>query len=110
VLEGPLDSLLPDSVRPHLLAVLMEALSNAARHADATRVDVRVAVEETPAASVVVEVTDDGKGFTATGHESGLRNLRERAAAVRGTCAVTSQPGQGTTIRWSAPLGSTPTG
>jgi signal transduction histidine kinase len=107
-LEGPLDSALPDPVRPHLMAVLVEALSNAARHADATRVDVRVAVEETPAASVVVEVTDDGKGFTTTGHESGLRNMRERAAAVRGTCEVRSQPGQGTTIRWSAPLGLKP--
>jgi two-component system, NarL family, sensor histidine kinase DevS len=103
-LEGPLDSALSPAVRPHLLAVLAEALSNAARHAGASRVEVRVAVEESPAASVVVEVSDDGKGFSASGHESGLRNMRERAAEVRGTCEVSSRPGEGTKVRWRAPL------
>jgi two-component system, NarL family, sensor histidine kinase DevS len=103
-LEGPLDSTLPPAVRPHLLAVLREALSNAARHAGASSVDVRVAVEETPTASVVVEVSDDGKGFSPTGHESGLRNIRERAAEVRGSCEVTTEPGEGTRVRWRAPL------
>jgi signal transduction histidine kinase len=107
-LVGPLDSALPLAVRPHLLAVLGEALSNAARHASANSVEVRVAVEESPLASVVVEVSDNGKGFSPTGHESGLRNMRERAAEVRGTCEVTSQPGQGTKIRWSAPLQTRP--
>jgi signal transduction histidine kinase len=107
-LEGPLDSTLPPAVRPHLLAVLGEALSNAARHAGANSVEVRVAVEETPTASVVVEVSDDGKGFSPTGHESGLRNMRERAAEVRGSCEVTTEPGQGTKVRWRAPLQTPP--
>ena len=107
-LEGPLDSTLPPAVRPHLLAVLGEALSNAARHAGASSVDVRVAVEEAPTASVVVEVSDDGKGFSPTGHESGLRNMRERAAEVRGSCEVTTELGQGTKVRWRAPLQTPP--
>jgi signal transduction histidine kinase len=101
VLEGPLDSAVPDAMRPHLIAVLVESLSNAARHADATGVDVRVAVEQ---GMVVMEVTDDGRGFVATGRESGLANMRRRAEEVDGTCEIRSADGEGTTVRWSAPL------
>ena len=100
-IDGPLDSLVPDDTRPHLLAVLVESLSNTARHADATGVDVRVAVE---GRDVVVEVTDDGRGFTPSGRESGLANMRHRAEQLGGTCAIHSKEGGGTTIRWSAPL------
>jgi signal transduction histidine kinase len=101
VMEGPLDSAVPDAMRPHLIAVLVESLSNAARHADATSVDVRVAVEQ---GMVVMEVTDDGRGFVATGRESGLANMRRRAEEVDGTCEIRSADGEGTTVRWSAPL------
>ncbi len=100
-IDGPLDSLVPDDTRPHLLAVLVESLSNTARHADATGVDVRVAVE---GRDVVVEVTDDGRGFTPTGRESGLANMRHRAEQLGGTCDIHSEEGGGTIIRWSAPL------
>ena len=100
-IDGPLDSSVPDDTRPHLLAVLVESLSNAARHADADGVDVRVAVE---GGEVVVEVTDDGRGFTPTGRESGLANMRHRAEQLGGTCDIHSEEGGGTAIRWSAPL------
>jgi signal transduction histidine kinase len=101
VVEGPLDSAVPDAMRPHLIAVLVESLSNAARHADATGVDVRVAVEQ---GEVVMEVADDGRGFVATGRESGLANMRGRAEEVGGTFEIRSADGEGTTVRWSAPL------
>jgi signal transduction histidine kinase len=91
----------PDQVRPHLVAVLVESLSNAARHAKARSVDVRVAVE---AGQVVVEVSDDGRGFTPTGRESGLANLRRRADETGGSCDIRSVEGHGTVVRWSAPL------
>jgi signal transduction histidine kinase len=107
VLEGPLDSAVPDHIRPHLIAVLVESLSNAARHAAGTGVDVRVAVE---GAQVIVEVTDDGRGFTLTGHESGLGNMRRRAEEVGGMFEVNSGDGEGTTVRWTAPLQSAGTG
>jgi signal transduction histidine kinase len=107
VLEGPLDSAVPDDIRPHLIAVLVESLSNAARHAAATGVDVRVAVED---GQVVVEVNDDGRGFTPTGQESGLGNMRRRAEEVGGHFEVTSVEGAGTTVRWTAPLQSPGTG
>ena len=104
VLDGPLDSVVPDRLRPHLVAVLVEALSNATRHAEAEHIDVRVLIETEPSPAVLVVVTDDGRGFTATVPESGLRNLRERAQLLNGSLEVTTAPGKGTTIRWRAPL------
>ena len=105
VLVGPLDSAVPDSLRPDLIAVLMESLSNTARHANSTAVGVRVSVEGSGAElSVLAEVRDDGKGFSAPDHESGLRNMRQRAEARGGSFSVESAPGEGTVIRWRAPL------
>jgi len=105
VLEGPLDSMVPDELRPDLVAVLVESLSNAARHASPSRVDVRVAIEgEGAEARVVVEVRDDGKGCAGPSHESGLRNMRQRAEASGGAFEFLSSPGDGTLVRWWAPL------
>ncbi|MDX6367898.1 MAG: hypothetical protein QOK30_2974 [Nocardioidaceae bacterium] len=104
-LLGPLDFAVPDEVRPHLIAVIVEALSNVGRHASATAVDVDVRIEGTgAAATVVLEIRDDGKGFTPHSGGSGLQNLRDRAAEVGGTCSFTSAPGEGTTVCWRAPL------
>jgi signal transduction histidine kinase len=59
VFEGPLDSLTPEPQAADLLATLREALSNVARHAKATAVDVRLAIED---GDLVLEVSDDGIG------------------------------------------------
>ena len=104
--EGPLDSVVPHEVQPHLVAVLVESLSNVARHAQASKVEVRVSCDGSPVAdSVTVEVRDNGRGISSTRRESGLRNMRERAAALNGSFVVDSSEGPGTTVRWSAPLG-----
>lgn len=100
-LLGPLDSAVPDAVRPHLSAVLAEALSNATRHSGARHISARVAIEE---GEVRLEVCDDGRGFVPTGRESGLRNIRARAEDVGGSCDVESTADQGTVVRWRAPL------
>jgi signal transduction histidine kinase len=106
-LEGPLDGAVPDSVRPNLLAVLMDSLTNVARHAGASRVEVRVAVRTEPdGGTVVAEIRDDGKGFSAPDHENGLRTMRERAAEHGGSCLIESAPGEGTLVRWEVPLRS----
>ena len=65
-----------------VLAALREALSNAARHAGASRVDVTVDVD--PDGMLAVQVTDDGTGIPAEGHRSGLRNLASRAEELGG--------------------------
>jgi len=104
---GPLDSAVPDAVRPHLIAVIVEALSNVGRHADAAQVDVTVSIEGAGHdALVVVELRDDGRGFTPHQGGSGLGNMRDRARALGGACDITSAPGEGTVVRWTAHLHS----
>jgi signal transduction histidine kinase len=100
-IDGPVDAAVPDEVRPHLVAVLVEAMSNAVRHADASEVTARIVIVED---RVELTVTDDGRGFTETGRESGLRNMRTRAEGLHGDCVIESVPGGGTTVRWWAPL------
>ena len=98
--EGPVRSLVPADVAPDLLAVLGEALSNASRHAEATRVEVLLAAGD----GITLTITDDGRGIPDHVVESGLGNMRERAHKHGGTLSVTSAPGQGTTISWIVPI------
>jgi signal transduction histidine kinase len=99
---GPLDNTVPQLVADHLLAVVREALTNASKHAGASRYTVSVTVGE----SVVLEITDDGVGFdpSSTPAGLGLTNLRSRAEKLEGTFEVESIPGIGTRLVWSAPL------
>lgn len=99
VIEGPIDQGVPERVRPHLLAVLREALTNVARHAGATRVDVAVQVGD----DIAAVVEDDGVGITVGGRRSGLRNLRQRAESLGGTLTVTAGADGGTRIVWRVP-------
>ena len=110
---GPLDD--PETVdewlRLDLLAVIREALSNVARHAQAGEVDVAVVVQ---ADLVQVTVEDDGVGMIETGRRSGLANLSERAAGRRGSLVVLSPMAVlgGTRVIWEVPasVGAGPTG
>jgi signal transduction histidine kinase len=99
-LEGPVRTFIGAALAPDVLAVLGESLSNASRHADATSVDVLVSVGD----QVVVQVTDDGKGFDDQVAESGLRNMRQRALKLGGVLTVRSSLGEGTTLTWSVPV------
>ncbi|MCR6032885.1 GAF domain-containing protein [Nocardioides sp. zg-579] len=100
-IEGPVRARVPDTVAPHLLAVLAEALSNAARHAAPSAIDVSLVVDGD---QVSLTVRDDGRGIPPDVVESGLANMRHRAADLGGTCEISSSPGQGTTIEWRVPL------
>jgi signal transduction histidine kinase len=102
-IRGPVDSALSSTVAGHLILSLREALSNVARHAAASKVDVFVSVAD---GRVVLEVTDDGAGVPAeaVGRGSGLANLQRRAAGLGGTFDIGPAPGGGTTLRWTAPL------
>jgi two-component system, NarL family, sensor histidine kinase DevS len=83
--------------------VLREALSNAARHAHATSVDVTVAADT---AIVTLTVTDDGVGIPEGGRRSGLANQRERAEQLGGSFTATPAPAGGTVLTWTAPARS----
>jgi signal transduction histidine kinase len=102
VLDGPLDSAVPDVVRPDLVAAMREALSNVVKHARAGRVTVHVSVD---AHRVRLTVSDDGTGVPSEVDErSGLLNLRERAARHGGTVTLTGGVPSGITVDWTVPL------
>jgi signal transduction histidine kinase len=94
-------------VAEQALAALREALSNASRHAAATRVDVIVDVGAHRMLSV--QVIDNGTGIPAEGRRSGLRNLATRAEKLGGELQVgPADPGAhppGTRLEWRVPLG-----
>lgn len=109
--EGPVDITVPEAVAADLLPTLREALSNAARHARATSVQVLVAVGD----ELLLEVRDDGVGLGAdpAGQDpeareggNGLENMRQRAKSLGGSCALEPAPGRGAVLRWRVPLGS----
>ncbi|MEU9579660.1 GAF domain-containing sensor histidine kinase [Streptomyces chilikensis] len=100
-MEGLVDTVVPGRTADDLVAVLAEALANAARHARAGRVDV---VLETDGRTVRLTVTDDGVGVAPGGRRSGLRNMAERAEQRGGTLELTTPPGGGTTLVWEVPL------
>jgi signal transduction histidine kinase len=81
--------------------VLREALSNAARHARATHVEVVLAVNRD---QVTLIVDDDGVGITETGRRSGLRNMDVRAKASGGSLLLKNREPSGTRIEWRVPL------
>ncbi|HET7309846.1 MAG TPA: GAF domain-containing protein [Mycobacteriales bacterium] len=99
--EGPVDTVVPAAVGEQMLAVVREALSNAARHAGARSVSVLIAADLT---SVSLVVTDDGKGLSPDGRRSGLANLERRAADLGGTFTAETPPGGGTAVTWQVPL------
>jgi ligand-binding sensor domain-containing protein/signal transduction histidine kinase len=99
---------LPETVRLALFRIAQEALSNAARHGRARTVEVVFTVD---AEEAVLEVRDDGRGFSvpprplddARAGRFGLLGMTERAEALGGRLVVTSSPGRGTTVTARVP-------
>lgn len=99
---------LPARLDPSVEAIayfcVSEALTNVAKHAGATRADVALRLQPTPAGDrVAITVTDDGRGGAVVGNGTGLTGLRQRVASVDGELTVHSPPGQGTTVAISLP-------
>ncbi len=99
-LDGRLDDVIPDNVAGHLLSALREALSNVARHAGASNVEVSLRAGD----EVSLVVTDDGSGLKDVSRRSGLANLEDRAVQLGGSMKVESGADRGTTLYWRVPL------
>jgi signal transduction histidine kinase len=75
--------------------IVQEALTNVARHARARKCAVRLSLEPR---ALLLEIADDGRGFSGRRIGVGLQAMRERAAELGGACEITSTPGRGTTV------------
>jgi signal transduction histidine kinase len=98
---------LPVPVEMSAYFVVAEALTNAAKHARCSHVQVGVRVEE---GGVTVEVRDDGVGGADPSAGSGLRGLADRVSALGGMLEIESPPGEGTAVTARLALGSPETG
>jgi signal transduction histidine kinase len=87
---------LPPPVETSAYFVVAEALTNAAKHARCSHVQVSVRIEED---TVTVEVRDDGVGGATPSAGSGLRGLADRVSALGGTLELESPAGRGTIVR-----------
>lgn len=97
-LHSPLPSLTTEQSTA-MFRILQETLTNVARHAEASRVEIRLRAD---AASVRLEVADDGRGITPAelndSRSLGLASMRERAAQLGGRLDIAGGPGEGTRL------------
>jgi two-component sensor histidine kinase len=96
---------LPAVVETDAYYLVAEALANASKHAEGTRVSVRVAVRDD---TVQVRVEDDGRGGAAATAGSGLDGLADRVDALGGRLSIVSDDGHGTTISAVIPVAGRP--
>ena len=92
---------LPEQAEIAAYYVVAEALTNTAKHAQATTAEVEVAAD---GGVLRVRVRDDGRGGARIGHGSGLAGLQDRAEALGGRLSLQSPPGAGTILEIALPL------
>ncbi|HEV3188602.1 MAG TPA: GAF domain-containing sensor histidine kinase [Acidimicrobiales bacterium] len=103
VFRGPVDNAVPQRTADNVLAVLREALTNAGKHARASRFDVTLSVTD----EVTLEVVDNGVGIETSSEGNsglGLVNLRKRAEKLHGVFTVEKLASGGTLVTWSVPV------
>ena len=93
---------LPDEYKIYIYRLVQEALNNAVRHSGARNAKV---VVERLAESIVVRVTDDGRGFDPVRSRGmGILGMEERVKRLGGTLRVESQPGKGAAVIAELPI------
>ncbi|WP_052494109.1 ATP-binding protein [Nitrosospira sp. NpAV] len=101
--QAPVD--LDEDQTVAIFRIVQESLTNVARHAEATHVEITLSRN---ANDLIVEVRDDGKGFDSTDASRkksfGLLGMRERAAVLGGGIDITSTPRQGTLVSLHIPI------
>jgi signal transduction histidine kinase len=100
-LVGPLDTMSDDVIIGDVAAVLRESLTNVAKHAQATKIRVRVQAD---GQRLTLTVTDNGVGLGQSTRRSGLANLNRRAERHGGEFDVRNAPEGGLRLQWSIPL------
>ena len=98
------DGRLADETETHLFRIVQEALTNVARHANASRVTIFLRVEN---GNIRLTLSDNGRGFPQAppGHTGmGLTGMRARARSAGGDCTVSSTTGGGVTVDVTAPI------
>jgi signal transduction histidine kinase len=98
---GPVDTLIRPGVLDDAEAVVREGLTNIAKHADATRVEISVVASTR---HLTIEIADNGSVVPTGDRHSGLANLERRAQLRRGACSFLHDEGGGR-LRWTAALG-----
>jgi signal transduction histidine kinase len=100
---------LPAAIEQAILRITQEALSNAARHADATAITLELTPQDQ---TITLIISDNGQGFELTQDETqhgfGLRSMQERVQELGGTFLIESAPGQGTRVQVSFPCSPVP--
>ena len=86
--------------RKNVFLVVKEALTNIAKHAHATTVNIQINVSDD---WLDIEITDDGTGIQTTGTGNGLHNMKKRIEEISGRFNVSEN--NGTTLNFSAPIG-----
>jgi signal transduction histidine kinase len=92
---------LPEPIEVAAYFVGSEALANAAKHSQASRIDVSLEQRD---GSLVLSIGDDGVGGADAGRGSGLVGLTDRVEALGGSIRVSSRPGKGTQITAELPV------
>jgi signal transduction histidine kinase len=93
----------PIDIEAAVYFCVLEALQNAAKYAEASRIDVRLREAD---GAITFEVQDDGRGFDAStnGAGTGLAGMRDRLAIFGGSAAIRSAPGHGTIVTGGVPI------
>jgi signal transduction histidine kinase len=104
-LDIPEDRRFPEPIEVAAYFVASEALANAAKHSQATGIEVTLIRQD---ARLELSARDDGVGGADPGHGSGLVGLRDRVEALGGSLLVSSRPGDGTHLTAKLPLGLEP--
>lgn len=100
--DGPVDALTDEHIAEELLTVLREALSNVARHAEASEVDVHLIAS---GGKLTLCVEDNGVGPPdAPRAGRGLHNMKARAEHLGGTFTLAARLPRGSRLEWSVPL------
>lgn len=97
------DRALDGDIRRELLLIFQESINNAVKHSECTSINVELTLE---GESIVLSVTDNGRGFDTSVHVegTGLSSIQKRATRLGGKCDISATPGGGARVRISTPL------